>query len=91
MKKGRKNTMMKSEKIVKNIEKLQEKMLELQIQLEDLEKQKRKAENEEIIQAVRSIKVQPEDLKYVLKAIQNMNVKVIVEKMKKEVIKDEKE
>ncbi len=57
MKKGRKNTMMKSEKIVKNIEKLQEKMLELQIQLEDLEKQKTQAENEEIIQAVRSIKV----------------------------------
>ncbi len=57
MKKGRKNTMMKPEKIVKNIEKLQEKMLELQIQLEDLEKQKTQAENEEIIQAVRSIKV----------------------------------
>ena len=91
MKKGRKNTMMKSEKIVKNIEKLQEKMLELQIQLEDLEKQKIQAENDEIVQAVRSIKVQPEELKYVLKAIQDMNIKAIIEKMKKEVISDEKE
>ena len=83
--------MMKSEKIAKNIEKLKEKMLELQIQLEDLEKQKIQAENDEIVQAVRSIKVQPEELKYVLKAIQDMNVKAIIEKMKKEVISDEKE
>ncbi len=83
--------MMKSEKIAKNIEKLKEKMLELQIQLEDLEKQKTQAENEEIVQAVRSIKVQPEELKYVLKAIQDMNIKAIIEKMKKEVISDEKE
>lgn len=83
--------MMKSEKIAKNIEKLKEKMLELQIQLEDLEKQKTQAENDEIVQAVRSIKVQPGELKYVLKAIQNMNVKAIIEKMKKEVISDEKE
>lgn len=83
--------MMKSEKIAKNIEKLKEKMLELQIQLEDLEKQKTQAENDEIVQAVRGIKVQPEELKYVLKAIQNMNVKAIIEKMKKEVISDEKE
>ncbi len=83
--------MMKSEKIAKNIEKLKEKMLELQIQLEDLEKQKTQAENEEIVQAVRSIKVQPEELKYVLKAIQDMNVKAMIEKMKKEVISDEKE
>ena len=83
--------MMNSEKIAKNIEKLKEKMLELQIQLEDLEKQKTQAENDEIVQAVRSIKVQPEELKYVLKAIQNMNVKAIIEKMKKEVISDEKE
>ena len=82
---------MKSEKIAKNIEKLKEKMLELEIQIEDLEKQKTKAENEEIVQAVRSIKVQPEELKYVLKAIQDMNVKAIIEKMKKEVIRDEKE
>ena len=82
---------MKSEKITKNIEKLKEKMLELEIQIEDLEKQKTKAENEEIVQAVRSIKVQPEELKYVLKAIQDMNVKAIIEKMKKEVIRDEKE
>ena len=78
--------MMKSEKIAKNIEKLKEKMLELQIQLEDLEKQKTQAENEEIVQAVRSIKVQPEELKYVLKAIQDMNVKAMIEKMKKEYI-----
>ncbi len=83
--------MMKSEKIAKNIEKLKAKMLELEIQLEDLEKQKTQAENEEIVQAVRSIKVQPEELKYVLKAIQDMNVKAIIEKMKKEVISDEKE
>lgn len=83
--------MMKSEKIAKNIEKLKEKMLELQIQLEDLEKQKTQAENDEIVQAVRSIKVQPEELKYVLKAIQDMNIKAIIEKMKKEVISDEKE
>lgn len=83
--------MMKSEKIAKNIEKLKEKMLELQIQLEDLEKQKIQAENDEIVQAVRSIKVQPEELKYVLKAIQDMNIKAIIEKMKKEVISDEKE
>ncbi|NDO45255.1 DUF4315 family protein [Clostridium sp. MD294] len=83
--------MMKSEKIAKNIEKLKEKMLELQIQLEDLEKQKTQAENDEIVQTVRSIKVQPEELKYVLKAIQDMNVKAIIEKMKKEVISDEKE
>ena len=83
--------MMKSEKIAKNIEKLKEKMLELQIQLEDLEKQKTQAENEEIVQAVRSIKVQPEELKYVLKAIQDRNIKAIIEKMKKEVISDEKE
>ena len=82
---------MKSEKLKKSIEKLKEKMLELQIQLEDLEKQKIQAENDEIVQAVRSIKVQPEELKYVLKAIQNMNVKAIIEKMKKEVISDEKE
>lgn len=91
MKKGRKNTMMKSEKIAKNIEKLKAKMLELEIQLEDLEKQKIQAENDEIVQAVRSIKVQPEELKYVLKAIQDMNIKAIIEKMKKEVISDEKE
>ena len=83
--------MMKSEKLKKSIEKLKEKMLELQIQLEDLEKQKIQAENDEIVQAVRSIKVQPEDLKYVLKAIQDMNIKAIIEKMKKEVISDEKE
>ncbi len=83
--------MMKSEKIAKNIEKLKEKMLELQIQLEDLEKQKIQAENDEIVQTVRSIKVQPEELKYVLKAIQDMNIKAIIEKMKKEVISDEKE
>ena len=83
--------MMKSEKLKKSIEKLKEKMLELQIQLEDLEKQKTQAENEEIVQAVRSIKVQPEELKYVLKAIQDMNIKAIIEKMKKEVISDEKE
>ncbi len=83
--------MMKSEKIAKNIEKLKEKMLELQIQLEDLEKQKTQAENDEIVQTVRSIKVQPEELKYVLKAIQDMNVKAIIEKMEKEVISDEKE
>ncbi len=82
---------MKSEKLKKNIEKLKEKMLELQIQLEDLEKQKTQAENDEIVQAVRSIKVQPEELKYVLKAIQDMNIKAIIEKMKKEVISDEKE
>lgn len=49
--------MMKSEKITKSIEKLKEKVLELEIQIEDLEKQKTQAENEEIIQAVRSIKV----------------------------------
>ena len=36
--------MMKSEKLKKSIEKLKEKMLELQIQLEDLEKQKTQAE-----------------------------------------------
>ncbi|NDO47851.1 DUF4315 family protein [Clostridium sp. MD294] len=83
--------MMKSEKLKKSIEKLKEKMLELQIQLEDLEKQKTQAENDEIVQAVRSIKVQPEELKYVLKAIQDMNIKAIIEKMKKEVISDEKE
>ncbi len=83
--------MMKSEKLKKSIEKLKEKMLELQIQLEDLEKQKIQAENDEIVQAVRSIKVQPEELKYVLKAIQDMNIKAIIEKMKKEVISDEKE
>lgn len=83
--------MMKSEKLKKSIEKLKEKMLELQIQLEDLEKQKIQAENDEIVQAVRSIKVQPEELKYVLKAIQDMNVKAIIEKMKKEVISNEKE
>ena len=82
---------MKSEKLKKSIEKLKEKMLELQIQLEDLEKQKTQAENDEIVQAVRSIKVQPEELKYVLKAIQDMNIKAIIEKMKKEVISDEKE
>ncbi len=82
---------MKSEKLKKSIEKLKEKMLELQIQLEDLEKQKIQAENDEIVQAVRSIKVQPEELKYVLKAIQDMNIKAIIEKMKKEVISDEKE
>lgn len=52
---------MKSEKLKKSIEKLKEKMLELQIQLEDLEKQKIQAENDEIVQAVRSIKVQPEE------------------------------
>ena len=83
--------MMKSEKLKKSIEKLKEKMLELQIQLEDLEKQKIQAENDEIVQAVRSIKVQPEELKYVLKAIQDMNIKAIIEKMKKEAISDEKE
>ena len=83
--------MMKSEKLKKSIEKLKEKMLELQIQLEDLEKQKIQAENDEIVQAVRSIKVQPEELKYVLKAIQDMNIKAIIEKMKKEPISDEKE
>ncbi len=83
--------MMKSEKLKKSIEKLKEKILELEIQLEDLEKQKIQAENDEIVQAVRSIKVQPEELKYVLKAIQDMNVKAIIEKMKKEVISDEKE
>ncbi len=83
--------MMKSEKLKKSIEKLKEKMLELQIQLEDLEKQKIQAENDEIVQTVRSIKVQPEELKYVLKAIQDMNVKAIIEKMEKEVISDEKE
>ena len=82
---------MKSEKLKKSIEKLKEKMLELQIQLEDLEKQKIQAENDEIVQTVRSIKVQPEELKYVLKAIQDMNVKAIIEKMEKEVISDEKE
>ena len=82
---------MKSEKLKKSIEKLKEKILELEIQLEDLEKQKIQAENDEIVQAVRSIKVQPEELKYVLKAIQDMNVKAIIEKMKKEVISDEKE
>lgn len=82
---------MKSEKLKKSIEKLKEKMLELQIQLEDLEKQKIQAENDEIVQAVRSIKVQPEELKYVLKAIQDMNIKAIIEKMKKEFISDEKE
>lgn len=35
--------------------------------------------------------MQPEELKYVLKAIQDMNVKAIIEKMKKEVISNEKE
>ncbi|MCI9354213.1 MAG: DUF4315 family protein [Firmicutes bacterium] len=85
--------MMKSEKLKKNIEKLKEKMLELEIQIEDLEKQKIQAENDEIVQAVRSINVQPEELKYILKAIQDKNVKAIIEKMKKEkeVIKNEKE
>ena len=87
--------MMKSEKLKKNIEKLKEKMLELEIQIEDLEKQKIQAENDEIVQAVRSINVQPEELKYVLKAIQDKNVKAVIEKMKKEkekeVIKNEKE
>jgi hypothetical protein len=84
---------MKSEKLKKNIEKLKEKMLELEIQIEDLEKQKIQAENDEIVQAVRSINVQPEELKYILKAIQDKNVKAIIEKMKKEkeVIKNEKE
>ena len=68
-------------------------MLELEIQIEDLEKQKIQAENDEIVQAVRSINVQPEELKYILKAIQDKNVKAIIEKMKKEkeVIKNEKE
>lgn len=87
--------MMKSEKLKKNIEKLKEKMLELEIQIEDLEKQKIQAENDEIVQAVRSINVQPEELKYILKAIQDKNVKAVIEKMKKEkekeVIKNEKE
>lgn len=83
--------MMKSEKITKSIEKLKEKVLELEIQIEDLEKQKTQAENEEIIQAVRSIKVQPKELKYILKAIQNSNMKAIIEKMKQEVISDEKQ
>ena len=77
--------MMKSEKLKKNIEKLKEKMLELEIQIEDLEKQKIQAENDEIVQAVRSINVQPEELKYILKAIQDKNVKAIIEKMKKAV------
>ncbi len=42
---------------------------------------------------MRSINVQPEELKYILKAIQDKNVKAIIEKMKKEkeVIKNEKE
>ncbi len=83
--------MMKSEKITKNIEKRKEKVLELEIQIEELEKQKIQAENEEIIQAVRSIKVQPKELKYILKAIQNSNMKAIIEKMKQEVISDEKQ
>lgn len=83
--------MMKSEKITKNIEKRKEKVLELEIQIEELEKQKIQAENEEIIQAVRSIKVQPKELKYILKAIQNSNIKAIIEKMKQEVISDEKQ
>ena len=83
--------MMKSGKITKSIEKLKEKVLELEIQIEDLEKQKTQAENEEIIQAVRSIKVQPKELKYILKAIQNSNMKAIIEKMKQEVISDEKQ
>ena len=83
--------MMKSEKITKNIEKRKEKVLELEIQIEELEKQKIHAENEEIIQAVRSIKVQPKELKYILKAIQNSNMKAIIEKMKQEVISDEKQ
>ncbi len=83
--------MMKSEKITKSIEKLKEKVLELEIQIEDLEKQKTQAENEEIIQAVRSIKVQPKELKYILKAIQNSNMKAIIEKMRQEVISDEKQ
>ena len=87
--------MMKSEKLKKNIEKLKEKLLELEIQIEDLEKQKIQAENDEIVQAVRSINVQPEELKYILKAIQDKNVKAVIEKMKKEkekeVIKNEKE
>ena len=87
--------MMKSEKLKKNIEKLKEKMLELEIQIEDLEKQKIQAENDEIVQAVRSINVQPEELKYILKAIQDKNVKAVIEKMKKEKekegIKNEKE
>ena len=83
--------MMKTEKITKNIEKRKEKVLELEIQIEELEKQKIQAENEEIIQAVRSIKVQPKELKYILKAIQNSNMKAIIEKMKQEVISDEKQ
>ncbi len=68
-------------------------MLFRSIQIEDLEKQKIQAENDEIVQAVRSINVQPEELKYILKAIQDKNVKAIIEKMKKEkeVIKNEKE
>ena len=83
--------MMKSEKITKNIEKRKEKVLELEKEIEELEKQKIQAENEEIIQAVRSIKVQPKELKYILKAIQNSNMKAIIEKMKQEVISDEKQ
>ena len=40
--------MMKSEKITKSIEKLKEKVLELEIQIEDLEKQKFKKGNDEV-------------------------------------------
>ena len=83
--------MMKSEKITKNKKKRKEKVLELEIQIEEKKKKKIQAENEEIIQAVRSIKVQPKELKYILKAIQNSNMKAIIEKMKQEVISDEKQ
>ena len=50
------------EKIEKDLEKAREKAAECQAKVRELEKQKQEEENSQIVQAVRSLKLTPEEL-----------------------------
>ena len=62
---------MKTDKIDKDIQKIRDKITDLQSQLKAKEQQKTEAENSEIVGMVRNLGVKPEDLAAFIKAYQS--------------------
>lgn len=58
--------MTKKERIIRDIENIQQKIEQLQMKLKDLHEQKRNLEDMEILQAVHKIAATPEELKEII-------------------------
>ena len=63
---------MKIDRLKAELEKARQKAAEWQARAKDIERQIKEQENLEIVQAVRGIKVSPEELKDILTKIQSM-------------------